>query len=91
MKTKLWDRNFTLVTLASIIGSAGGIAGGFALSFFVFDKTQSTFLAALLLVLQFIPGLFINIIVSPIMDRLPRKLVLVFGDTLNGIIYLMVK
>lgn len=89
MKTKLWDRNFTLVTLASIIGSAGGIAGGFALSFFVFDKTQSTFLAALLLVLQFIPGLFINIIVSPIMDRLPRKLVLVFGDTLNGIIYLL--
>ena len=30
---QLWTRNFTLVTLATALGAAGGIAGGFALSF----------------------------------------------------------
>ena len=48
MKPKLWTRNFCLVTLASTLGSAGAIAGGFALSFLVFDETGSTLAAALI-------------------------------------------
>ena len=37
MKHTLWTKNFCLVTLATVLGAAGGIAGGFALSFLVFD------------------------------------------------------
>ena len=40
MKKTLWTRNFTLVTAATVLGAAGGIAGGFALSFLVFDETD---------------------------------------------------
>lgn len=47
MKQTLWTKNFTLVTAASVLGAIGGIAGSFALSFFVFDETGSTFASAL--------------------------------------------
>lgn len=86
-KTKLWTRNFCLVTLASALGCAGAIAGGFALSFLVFDETGSTLASALIMAIQFVPYIFVPIIVAPIMDRLPRKIFLVCGDAANGILY----
>ena len=87
MKVKLWTRNFSLVTLASALGSAGAIAGGFALSFLVYDETGSTFAAALIIAIQFLPHVFVPFVAAPIMDRLPRKRFLVCGDIVNGIVY----
>lgn len=87
MKVKLWTKNFCLVTLASALGSAGAIAGGFALSFLVFDETGSTLASALIVAIQLVPYLFVPILIAPIMDRLPRKAFLVAGDITNGILY----
>ena len=82
--TKLWNRNFSLVILASTMGTIGGIAGGFALAFLVFDETGSTLASALILAIQLLPFLFIPIVIAPIMDRLPRKTFLVMGDIANS-------
>lgn len=82
--TKLWNRNFSLVILASAMGTIGGIAGGFALAFLVFDETGSTLASALILAIQLLPFLFIPIVIAPIMDRLPRKTFLVMGDVANS-------
>lgn len=87
MRKTLWTRNFTLVTLASALGAMGGIAGGFALSFLVFDETGSTLAAALVVAMNVIPGFLLPLVVAPWMDRLPRKPVLVAGDLINGILY----
>lgn len=87
MKQKLWTKNFFLITMASTLGSAGAIAGGFALSFFVFDETGSTLAAAFITFIQLIPYVFVPILAAPIMDRLPRKSFLVAGDIINGILY----
>lgn len=87
MQQTLWNRNFTLVTVATILGAAGGIAGSFALSFLVYDETGSTLAAAILIATQIFPNFLIPLIVSPIMDRLPRKPFLVGGDFVNGILY----
>lgn len=87
MKQKLWTKNFCLVTLASILGSVGSIAGGFALSFFIFDETGSTLASALIAAIQLLPYVFVPLVVAPWMDRLPRKSFLVGGDVLNGVIY----
>lgn len=84
---RLWTRDFTLVTLATTLGAAGGIAGGFALSFFVFDETGSTLASALIIAIQLIPHVFVPLIVSPFMDRLPRKAFLVAGDVVCGLAY----
>ena len=89
LKKTLWTRNFTLVTFATILGSIGGIAGSFALSFLVFDETGSTLASALLLAIQVLPNVFIPLILAPVMDRLPRKPFLVGGDAVNGALYFL--
>lgn len=38
MQTKLWNRNFTLLIAATGLGAIGGIAGGFAMSFWCSTK-----------------------------------------------------
>lgn len=87
MKKTLWTKNFTLLTVATILGAAGGIAGNFALPFYVFEETGSTFASALLIAINIIPNFIIPLFASPIMDRLPRKPFLVGGDFINGILY----
>lgn len=88
VETKLWTRNFILVTVASTVGSAGAIAGGFALSFLVFDETGSTLASALIVAIQLVPYVILPLVVAPLMDRLPRKAFLVGGDVANGLAYL---
>lgn len=83
----LWTRDFTLITMATTIGAAGGIAAGFALSFLVFDETGSTLASALVLAIQFVPYLVVPLLAAPWMDRLPRKPFLVAGDAINGVLY----
>lgn len=87
MKQKLWTKNFFLITIATFLGSAGAIAGSFALSFFVFDETGSTLASALIVSIQLIPYVLLPFAIAPWMDRLPRKTFLVGGDLCNGIIY----
>lgn len=89
MKKTLWTKNYTLLIAATISGSIGGIAGGFALSFLVFDETGSTLASALILAIRFIPGFLIPLVAAPWMDRLPRKPFLVAGDAINGILYIL--
>lgn len=87
MKQTLWKKNFCLVTAATVLGAAGGIAGTFALSFLVYDETGSTLASAVLIAIQVIPNFLIPLIAAPLMDRLPRKPFLVGGDAVNGILY----
>lgn len=87
MKQKLWTRNFALLIAATVMGSAGSIVGGFALSFLVFDETGSTLASALVLAIQLVPYIFVPLIAAPWMDRLPRKAFLVSGDAINGLIF----
>ena len=87
MRKKLWTRNFTRIILATTLGAAGGVAGNFALSFLVFEETQSTFAAALTAALAFVPAFVIPFFAAPWLDRLPRKPFLVGGDLLNGLCY----
>lgn len=84
---KLWTKNYTLITIASTLGAIGGIAGEFALSFLVFDETGSTFSAALVMAIRFVPYFLIPLFFSTWMDRLPRKPFVVIGDIVNGLLY----
>lgn len=86
-RATLWTRNFTLLTAATVLGAAGGIASSFALSFLVFDETGSTLASALLLSIQLAPQFLVPLLASPWMDRLPRKPFLVGGDAVNGLLY----
>ena len=87
MKKTLWTKNFTLVTTASALGAVGGIAGGFALSFLVFDETGSTLASALIIAIQLVPYFILPLFLAPVMDRMPRKPFLVAGDIVDGVLY----
>ncbi len=75
------------MTVSSALGAVGGIAGGFALSFLVFDETGSTLASALILAIQLVPFFVLPLFLAPIMDRLPRKPFLVAGDLVDGALY----
>lgn len=87
MKPRLWTRDFSLLTVATVLGAAGGITGSVALSFLVYDETGSTLAAALLIATQLVPSFVLPLMVAPVLDRYPRKPFLVGGDLLNGVMY----
>lgn len=87
MKQTLWTRNYTLVMLATTLGTFGNILGGFGLSFLVFDETGSTLASALIVAIRLIPTFLLPLVIAPWMDRLPRKPFLVGGDVLNAVLY----
>ena len=45
MRQTLWTKNFTIITLGTVISAIGGVAISFALGFVVFDTTGSTLAA----------------------------------------------
>lgn len=89
MKQTLWTKNFIIITLGTIISAIGGTAMSFAMSFVVFDNSQSTLLAGVFSAVSLIPALILPIVVSPYLDRFRRKPVIVGLDCLDGILYLV--
>lgn len=89
MKKTLWTKNFTIVTLGTVISAIGGTAMNFALSFVVFDNTGSTLLSALFTAASSLPQILLPVLVSPYLDNFRRR-PMIFGlDYLSGVIYLL--
>ena len=89
MSKTLWTKNFTIITLGTVISAIGGVAMGFAMSFVVFDHTGSTVLSALFAVVSYIPGVVLPILISPYLDNFRRKPVIVGLDYLSCALYLL--
>ncbi len=81
---KLWTKNFTIITLGTVISSFGTAALSLVLSYVVFNQTQSTFLSGIFGSISLIPQLLLPLIFSSFLDRIPRKPVIVFLDFLQG-------
>lgn len=69
----LWTKDFTIITIGSIISMLGSTLSGFAMSLLVLDYTGSTFLFALYNVLYFLPSLVVPVLCGPFLDRFSRK------------------
>lgn len=88
MKKTLWSKNFTIITLGTIISSIGGVAMSFALGYVVFDTTGSTLLSACMAALNMVPRAILPVLISPYLDRAAKKPILVGLDFLLGAFYL---
>lgn len=86
-KPTLWTKNFTIITIGTIISGIGSVAMNFVLSFIVFDQTQSTFLAGLFAAISFVPRFILPILLSSVLDRFERMPWIIGLDLLNGILY----
>ena len=51
----LWTRDFTIITLGSVVSMLGSVLAGFAMSLLVLDYTGSTFYYALYNIIYFLP------------------------------------
>lgn len=88
MKKTLWTKDFTLITIGTVISAIGGTAMGFALSLVVFDNTGSTWLTGVFAAVMVIPSAVLPVISAPFVDSHCRQKMIVWLDALTGVIYL---
>jgi ABC-type dipeptide/oligopeptide/nickel transport system permease component len=69
MKTKLWNRNFSLAFAGMIISAIGGVGLNFAMGIVVFKETDSTILSAVFTTLSIIPNFVLPLVMGPVIDR----------------------
>lgn len=69
----LWTRDFTIITLGSVISMFGNAMSGFALSLLVLDYTGSTLLYSIYIVLFTLPQIIMPVLFGAWMDRFSRK------------------
>lgn len=84
----LWTGDFTRITLSSIISGIGGEAMSLPISLLVFEKTQSTFLAALIWVCEMLPDILLPVFAAPLIDRGDKKKWVIALDGLLAAVYL---
>lgn len=66
---KLWTRDFTIITLGSVISMLGNSMSGFALSLLVLDYTGSNLLYAIYIATFTLPQIVMPIFSGAILDR----------------------
>ena len=62
MQNKLWTKDFTTITLGSVVSMMGNSIAGFAMSLFVLDYMDSTLLYAIYIFLYTLPQIAAPII-----------------------------
>ena len=72
-KENVWSREFTLITIGTIISAMAGQTINLPMSLMVFDETGSTLLSAFLFIAGMIPGVLLPILIAPVIDRYPKK------------------
>ena len=87
MENKLWTRDFTIITLGSVVSMLGGQMAGFAMSLLVLDYTGSTFLFALYNVLYFLPHTIVPALCGPFLDRFSRRKTIYVLDFITAGVY----
>lgn len=84
----LWTRDFSLVTITTILSAIGGEAMNLPVSLLVFDQTHSTFLASVILACGMLPDVFLPIIIAPLIDSGNKKRWIVILDCIISLLFL---
>ncbi len=74
IRPRLWTKDFSCITVATVLSAIGGEAMNLPISLLVFDQTQSTLLSALILVCGMLPDMILPILVAPLIDKGEEKM-----------------
>ena len=80
----LWTRDFTIITIGSVISMFGNALAGFAISLFVLDYTDTPLYYAVFVFLYTLPQLTAPLIAGPLMDRFSRRKTIYLLDFLTA-------
>lgn len=84
---RLWTRDFTIITLGSVVSMFGNSMSGFAMSLLVLDYTSSPILYAIYIALFTVPQIIMPIFSGAILDRFSRKRAIYTLDFLSAGLY----
>ena len=83
----LWTRDFTIITLGSVVSMLGSVLAGFAMSLLVLDYTGSTFYYALYNIIYFLPQVVMPALSGPFLDRFSRRKTIYTLDFFTAALY----
>ena len=89
LQNKLWTRDFTIITVGSVVSLLGSTLSGFAMSLLVLELTGDPFLFALYNVLYMIPDIIVPLAIGPFLDRFSRKKTIYVLDFLTAGLYVV--
>jgi len=84
---KLWTRDFTILTIGSIISILGNTLAGFAINLVVLDYSNSVFLFILFMVVFNLPKILVPILAGPILDSFSRRKTIYTLDFISAALY----
>lgn len=88
MKKTLWTKNFTIITIGTVISAIGGTAMNFAMGLVVFDNTASAWMTGVYRAVSMLPSIVLPILFAPYVDSHRRKPLIVGLDAFLGLLYL---
>lgn len=84
---KLWTKNFTIITLGTVISMFGSSVSNFAIGLLILDKTNSTFLYSLFFVFAMVPNMIVPLLAGPFIDRFSRRKMIYVLDFISFLIF----
>lgn len=86
-ENKLWTKDFSIITVGTIVSMLGNAVSGFAISLLILDYTGSIFLYSLFLVIYNIPKIVAPMVSGPMLDRVSRKRAIYILDFISAGLY----
>jgi len=86
--TRLWNRNFSIVTIGSFISALGSAAAGVAFGILVYTETGSPLMLAMFFVANVVPRIVASFLAGPYVDRHSRRNIIVTIDYFYSLFFL---
>ncbi len=77
---RLWNRNFTILTLGTFVSALGSAAASIALGILIYLETESPLILAIFSVVNIVPRLITNFLIGPFIDRHSRVKIIYWID-----------
>ena len=85
----LWTKDFTIITLGTVISKLGNAISGFAMSLLVLDLYKSTLMYALCMCVFSLSNAVIPALAGPYLDKFSRKKTIYILDFLSAFLYMI--
>ena len=89
-KNKLWTKDFTILTLGTVVSMLGNAVAGIAIGLLVLDKTDSVLLYSIFMVCYSLPRIVLPMVAGPYLDRFSRKRVIYLLDFFSAALYCVI-
>lgn len=87
---RLWTRNFTILTIGSMISALGSAAASVAFGILIYQRTGSPLTLALFTVANIIPRIITGFLAGPYVDRNSRRKTIFGLDYVSSILFLCI-